>query len=206
MIPAADQSAGSAPALQRPRAVFVSDFVHVEAPFSELEAALADPSAAWLQRVARPHGDVGGLGPDLGGHPVPDERGEDSRRRPMRLPGQTGPHSDAQTTVIARIGTKSGIAAPSVAVSVGAARVYEDRVVVGMTWTPLSFGQLLPSLDADLELSDLGSGASRIALSGRYRAPLGQIGRGVDRLGLHRVAESSIRQFLLEVAEAVRES
>ncbi len=197
MIPAPEQTTGGEAGPARERAVFVSDFVHVDVPYEELATAFSDESVGWLQSLARLQRAKGDDLPQSEGRVVPTGIGR-ANASLARSPGL-----DSQTTVVVRIGTTGGGPAPVVAVSVGAPRIWEGRIVIAMTWTPVSFGQLLPSLDADVELTDLGAGTSRIGLSGRYRVPLGQIGRGIDRLGLHRVAESSIREFLLEIEKAV---
>jgi hypothetical protein len=76
--------------------------------------------------------------------------------------------------------------------------------LVPMTWQPLRAGSLLPHLDADLELAPLGPMRTQLALSGRYRPPLGRVGEAVDRALLHRVAEATVKDFLDRTAAAVR--
>jgi hypothetical protein len=39
-----------------------------------------------------------------------------------------------------------------------------------------------------------------LTLMGRYEPPLGAVGRGLDRLVLHRIAEACIRSFLRRTA------
>ena len=72
-----------------------------------------------------------------------------------------------------------------------------------MRWEPTTFERLLPVLDADIELLSLGSGHSRLSMSGRYQVPLAQLGATLDRLAMHRVAESAVRRFLAEIAETL---
>lgn len=60
-------------------------------------------------------------------------------------------------------------------------------------------GGLFPVLDADLTLTPAGAGAM-LTLAGAYRPPLGPLGQAVDRAILNRVAVTTIRNFLLEVA------
>ena len=182
--PSADASAAGGGT--RPRAVFVGDFVHLERDFEEVAALLADEQAAWLTRLAgwqAPESEEGG--PELDGA-LPAGGG---------LPGVV--------TGVVRIGPTGRVPGSAVALSIGPPRARPGTVVVPLVWEPLAFGHLLPRLEGDLELSSLGEGASRLALSGCYRAPLGQIGWGIDRLGMHHVAESSVRRFLLDVEQAV---
>jgi hypothetical protein len=61
---------------------------------------------------------------------------------------------------------------------------------------------LFPVLDADLTLSPApgpGSG-SVLELAGVYRPPLGLVGQALDRAVLHRVALTTVRRFLAQVA------
>ena len=76
-------------------------------------------------------------------------------------------------------------------------------MIVPFSWEPTTFERLLPKLEADLELSALGESDTRLAINGRYRVPLGQLGLNLDRVAMHRVAESSLRRFLLEVQDSL---
>lgn len=140
---------GNEPLAKRPRAVFVSDFVHVAQPYGEIAPKLLDPKATWLRRLA--------------------ERSPSSRY----------------------------------VVTAGEPRELNQMTTVPIEWTPTAHDRLLPSLEADLQLSHLDGSFSRLGVSGRYRPPLATIGLTIDRLALHRVAESSLRKFLLGVEEAL---
>jgi hypothetical protein len=61
---------------------------------------------------------------------------------------------------------------------------------------------LFPVLDADLTLSPApGPGpGSVLELAGVYRPPFGLVGQALDRAVLHRVAETTVRRFLAQVA------
>ena len=60
-------------------------------------------------------------------------------------------------------------------------------------------GGLFPVLDADLTLTPAGTG-TMLTLAGAYRPPLGPLDQAPDRAILNRVAATTIRNFLLEVA------
>jgi hypothetical protein len=72
-----------------------------------------------------------------------------------------------------------------------------------LTWEPVGLDGLLPRMDADLELGSLGGGRTQLAISARYRPPLGALGRAVDRVLLHRVAEATVKDFLDRVGQAI---
>ena len=62
---------------------------------------------------------------------------------------------------------------------------------------------LFPVLDADISLTPAGQEATRLALAGSYRAPLGGVGAGLDRAVLNRVATATIRALLRNVADTL---
>jgi hypothetical protein len=72
-----------------------------------------------------------------------------------------------------------------------------------MTWRATGSERLFPQLDADLEIAALGSGRTQLSISARYRAPMGPVGRILDKALLHRVAEATLKDFLDGVAERV---
>ena len=49
----------------------------------------------------------------------------------------------------------------------------------------------------------MGEDRTQLAISARYRPPLGVLGRTVDRVLLHRVAEATVKDFLDRVGEAI---
>ena len=61
----------------------------------------------------------------------------------------------------------------------------------------------LPVLSADLEVAGLGDHMTQLTLHGRYDPPLGAIGRRIDRLLMHRIAEATIRSFLSRLADGL---
>jgi hypothetical protein len=90
-----------------------------------------------------------------------------------------------------------------VTVSVGAPMRLPSKTLLPFTWRPASGNGLLPDLDGDIELGALGPGRTQLALSARYRPPLGTVGRAADRVLLHRVAEATVKDFLDRIAAAL---
>jgi hypothetical protein len=74
---------------------------------------------------------------------------------------------------------------------------------VPMTWEPLGMDGLFPRLDADIEVGPLGEDRTQLAISARYRPPLGVVGQAIDRVLLHRVAEATVKDFLDRVGQAI---
>jgi len=76
---------------------------------------------------------------------------------------------------------------------------------LAMRWSAHSATALFPVLDADLELAPSGAEACRLVLTGAYRPPLGPLGRAVDGLLLHHVAEQDIEGFLSAAAAGLEQ-
>ena len=95
----------------------------------------------------------------------------------------------------------NALLAKVVDVTLAEPRVRDDGVVIPMKWHPTGVSKLFPSLDADLELSSLDAGICRLAITGRYRIPLGTLGEVANNAFMHRIAEDTIRRFLTQIAE-----
>lgn len=91
----------------------------------------------------------------------------------------------------------------TVTVEVGRPITRGDVTLVPLTWHATTTPGLFPVLSADLEVAPLDGDLTQLTLNGRYEPPLGAIGRRLDRLLLHRVAEASVRSFLSRVASTL---
>jgi hypothetical protein len=90
-----------------------------------------------------------------------------------------------------------------VAVRLGQPVAFPSMTSLPMTWEPLGMDGLFPRLDADLEVGPLGEDRTQLAISARYRPPLGVVGQAIDRVLLHRVAEATVKDFLDRVGQAI---
>jgi hypothetical protein len=90
-----------------------------------------------------------------------------------------------------------------VAIQLGEPVRFPSMTSLPLTWEPVGLEGLLPRLDADLELGSLGDDRTQLAISARYRPPLGVLGRAVDRVLLHRVAEATVKDFLDRLGQAI---
>ena len=75
------------------------------------------------------------------------------------------------------------------------------QTFVPMRWEAAAHAGLFPVLDGDLEVARLDDGHCRLAIKASYRPPLEVLGRFLDTVALHRVAESTVRAFLRLLAE-----
>ncbi len=88
-------------------------------------------------------------------------------------------------------------------IQVGEAVRLGEKVVLPLTWRATGAEALFPVMEGDLEVAPLGASRSQLAMSARYRPPLGAVGRAIDRAVLHRLAEATIKDFVDRVARAL---
>jgi hypothetical protein len=81
-------------------------------------------------------------------------------------------------------------------VQIGEPLTRDEVTVVPLTWKATATPGLFPVMSADLEVAPLDENLTQLTLRGRYEPPLGAVGRRIDRLLMHRVAEASVRAFL----------
>ncbi|MGA2969757.1 MAG: hypothetical protein ABSE75_08125 [Acidimicrobiales bacterium] len=79
-------------------------------------------------------------------------------------------------------------------------RERDSSLVRSLTWVPSGWQSLFPLLDGDIELAPIDPYWCRLSLAVAYTPPLGGFGARVDRALFHRVAESTVRSFLTQVA------
>jgi hypothetical protein len=87
-----------------------------------------------------------------------------------------------------------------VQVELGATYARGEGSVVPLSLWATGPRRLFPTLEADLEIMPMGPDQVMLKLMGRYEPPLGGVGRGLDRLVLHRIAEACVRSFLHRTA------
>jgi hypothetical protein len=90
-----------------------------------------------------------------------------------------------------------------VTIQLGAPVRFPSMTSLPLTWEPVGLDGLLPRMDADLQLGSLGKGRTQLAVSARYRPPLGAVGRAIDRVLLHRAAEATVKDFLDRLGQAI---
>jgi hypothetical protein len=163
-------------------------FLHVEqsinvgfaAASAELAAVTAD---GWLKRASANAYDAG-------------------------LRGEAGSVTDAGRTGLARVGPRGDarLISKLVQVHVMNVRTHDGSVALALRWEATgSGGDLFPALDADIKLTPAGAEASLLTLDGAYRPPLGALGAALDTMILHRVATSTARSLLSQIAESIAE-
>lgn len=80
--------------------------------------------------------------------------------------------------------------------------VRETHIELG--WRAVGDASLFPVMKAELALYPLSSTETQLDLTGTYEPPLGLLGDAIDAVVGHRVAEASVHQFIVDVAEQLR--
>jgi hypothetical protein len=134
---------------------------------------------------------------------------EDLLRSPAEM--LADPARDAESRghgLLAEVGWGTPAVRVSARVELGVGQPirFPSKTVLPLSWRPAFLGALIPSLDADIEIGELGPGRTQLSISARYTPPLGLLGRHLDRARLHRVAEATMKDFLDAVAERLSTS
>jgi len=108
------------------------------------------------------------------------------------------------TSVLAQIGPVT--LSKRVTVELDPPTARGDRLVQRIRWQAAVARGLFPTLDAELDFGPMGAAITLVRLSGIYIPPLGPLGREVNRVLLHRLAEASVRAFLVRVGERLTPS
>ena len=81
---------------------------------------------------------------------------------------------------------------------------HENAMTLGLRWEATGVaGGLFPVLDGNLTLTRIDDATTQLALIASYRPPLGNLGAGLDRAILSRVAEATIRALLRSIGSAI---
>lgn len=105
--------------------------------------------------------------------------------------------------LVASIGLGGAAIAKAVHLDVGGALRGDHTTSVPLAWTATGTPGLFPKMEADLTITALGSALTQVAFQGRYKPPLGVVGRVMDRALLHRFAELSVKDFVDRVIAAL---
>ena len=112
---------------------------------------------------------------------------------------------DEGEELLSRVGPFGPVPGLSKAVSVQVGKVRDrgEGFVMPLRWSATGPAELFPAMEADLEIAPLGSRESQLRISGSYDPPLGSVGRQLDRLLLHQLAEATVRALLGQLVAAL---
>jgi hypothetical protein len=75
-----------------------------------------------------------------------------------------------------------------------------------LEWESATLPRLFPFMKADLSIYPLSASETQLDFSGAYSPPLGALGKAMDAVAGHRVAEAAVHRFLSDVAEYLRKT
>lgn len=75
---------------------------------------------------------------------------------------------------------------------------------VRLGWEAAKGSALFPKMEATLSAWPLAAEETQIEIEGSYQPPMGALGKALDGLVLHRLAEASVHRFLDDVVEQLR--
>jgi hypothetical protein len=77
---------------------------------------------------------------------------------------------------------------------------------VAVEWKAARRARLFPLMNAVLTIYPLTATETQLDFAGRYRPPLGAIGKVINAALGHRIAEASVHRFVADVAQHLRDS
>jgi hypothetical protein len=78
------------------------------------------------------------------------------------------------------------------------------RTRLCLLWRASHHPELLPTMDATLDLLTLGPDEAQLDFVGKYRPPHGMVGAAVDKVIGHRILDAAAHRFVEGVAEGLR--
>ena len=103
----------------------------------------------------------------------------------------------------AKVGPSVGGYAKEVRLVIGVAEIHRTGLVYPISWTATGAQFLFPKLTGELVLSHVGPEKTKLLLEATYQPPMGPLGRVVDRVVLGRFAESTVKNWVDQLAEAL---
>lgn len=80
----------------------------------------------------------------------------------------------------------------------------KQQMTVNLDWKAASASQLFPTMAAHLHVYPITGSETQLDLQGEYEPPFGIVGKAVNAMIGHRIAEASVHHFLSEVADYLR--
>ncbi len=108
-----------------------------------------------------------------------------------------------------RIGIGSGertVIGKTVEVRTGTPVRGATELAIPIVWEATGARALFPRLEGELLIAALSTNLTQLALRGSYVPPFKQVGRALDRVVLHRLAEASVKSFVERIAARIESS
>lgn len=88
-----------------------------------------------------------------------------------------------------------------VSVELGEPASIGNWVEIPLTWTATSARKLFPVLTGKVVMAPVEPGVTRLTVSGMYEPPFGRLGREIDEVLMHSVADATIKDLAESIAE-----
>jgi hypothetical protein len=157
--------------------LYLYEFIHVDVPLADVRLQFLAGGGAWLSPIATQAYVEDGVDPGADGISESDV---------VEVEDVDHPYLHKQ-----------------VVVELGEPFDRDRLVTIPMRWRAKGLRGVFPTMDAEFEIAQLGDTRTHICVMGRYDPPLGPVGRTLDRILLHHLAEAGVRSFLRRVALAV---
>lgn len=82
----------------------------------------------------------------------------------------------------------------------------KKQMTVNLEWKAASESQLFPTMVAQLHVYPITGKETQLDLQGEYAPPFGILGKAIDAVIGHRIAEASVHHFVSEVADYLRKN
>ncbi len=82
----------------------------------------------------------------------------------------------------------------------------KKQMTVSLEWKAAQAPQLFPTMVAQLHVSPIDGDQTQLDFQGEYKPPWGVLGKAIDVLVGHRIAEASVHHFVHEIAEYLRQN
>jgi len=78
--------------------------------------------------------------------------------------------------------------------------------ILQLEWEAATMPRLFPLMNGDLSVYPLTSTETQLDFSGIYQPPFGAVGKAMNAIAGHRIAEASVHRFVADVAEYLRQT
>ena len=78
-----------------------------------------------------------------------------------------------------------------------------ERLMLPVSWEAVGGPPLFPKMEGTLHLDPDGPGSTRLTLNASYEPPMGALGALIDRALMHRLAESTMEDFVARLARSL---
>ncbi len=101
------------------------------------------------------------------------------------------------------VGSGPATVAKTVRMRVGDPVVGRAETTVPIVWEATGPTALFPIMEGNLIMAGVGPEYTQLAFRGTYEPPMGALGRALDKVVMHRLAESSVKGFVDRISEAL---